>query len=525
MKKQSLVKGAFILTVAALITKVLGFANSIILSRVLGPEGIGLQMVVMPLVGFMITLTTLGLPLAISKLVAEAEAQQNEAKEKKILIVSLSVTISLSVLLVVVSMLFGQVFASYFLTDQRSYYSLMAIIPIIPIVAISGVIKGYFRGKQNMNPLALSQIIEQIVRISLIFFLVQWLIPYGIEFAAAGAVISSVIGEVASLLFLILMFRGSTRNQLKLSHYHWKQASGGKSIFLELLHTGLPSTGHGFIFSISRAIQPMIITKSLAVAGVSSVVITKQYGMLTGFVMPLLFLPGFINHPLSTALVPAISEANARKNFKLIHHRIYQAVRLSWIVGVPSTLILYLFSHELMTVVYHSPEAGSLLKVISPFFLFHYLLHPYQSALVGLGHAKAMMINSMFSKGTTLLLIYPLSANLGLGIYGVLLAISVGVILETLLHLFSVYKLVGFYVNLLDMIKVAVAGIVMGLLGRLIFSHLDHNNSPLLSMTMISIFYAILIYLIMLVLLKVIGLNDIKRIPVVARILTFLLKR
>lgn len=504
MKKQSLVKGAFVLTIAALITKVLGFANSIVLSRVLGPEGIGLQMMVMPLVGFLITLTTLGLPVAISLLVAEAEAQNDEAKVKKILAESLAITSSLSILLVVISVSFGKLFASYFLTDQRSYYSLMAIIPIIPIVAISGVMKGYFRGKQNMNPLAISQVIEQIVRIGFIFFLVQWLLPYGIEFAAAGSVISSVIGEAASLLFLLGMFKASSRDKIKLSSYRWKYASKGRMLLKELLHTGLPTTGNGFIFSISRAIQPLIITKSLAVAGVSSILIAKQYGMLTGFVMPLLFLPSFINHPLSTTLVPAISEANAKKNIKLIHHRIYQAVRISLIVGVPCTILLYMFSHELMTMVYHSPEAAPLLKVIAPFFLFYYLQTPYQAALVGLGHAKAVMINTMFSKCTTLLLMYPLTVNMHLGMNGILLAISIGVILETFLHFFSVLKLVGFYVNFPDMIKVGVSGIIMGQCGRLIFSYLSSTHSVLFS-----ILFCLSFYLVLLFLLKVIRLDEI----------------
>lgn len=204
MKKQSLVKGAFVLTVAAFITRILIFTNTIIQSRLLGPEGIGLKKMVMPFMGLMMTLTTLGLPVAISKLVAEAEVQGNGRKVKKILLVALTLTGSLSIAVVMLSILSGKVFSSYFLTDPRSYYSFMALIPMIPLGAVSGVLKGYFRGMQTMNPLALSQVIEQIVRIGFTFVLVQLLLPYGLEYAAAGTVISSVVGEAFSLLFLMV---------------------------------------------------------------------------------------------------------------------------------------------------------------------------------------------------------------------------------------------------------------------------------------------------------------------------------
>ena len=158
MKKQGLVKGAFVLTVASFLSKILVFGNSIVQSRVLGPEGIGLQKMVMPFMGLMMTLTTIGLPVAISRLVAEAEAQGNGVKVKKILIISLAITGSLSILVVLLSVLGGKAFARFFITDPRSYYSFMAMLPIIPLGAVSGVLKGYFRGRQTMNPIAIAQV-------------------------------------------------------------------------------------------------------------------------------------------------------------------------------------------------------------------------------------------------------------------------------------------------------------------------------------------------------------------------------
>lgn len=523
MKKQSLVKGAFVLTVAAFIAKILVFINSIVLSRVLGAEGIGLQKMVMPFMGLMMTLTTIGLPVAISRLVAEADAQRDGAKVKKILIISLTVTVSLSIFVVFFSVIGGKAFSHYFLTDPRSYYSFMAMVPIIPIAAVSSVLKGYFRGRQTMNPIAIAQVLEQLVRVSLTYVLVLWLIPLGIEYAAAGVVFSSVLGETCSLFVFIVLFKNSHR-KFRVPHPSWNQALRGKSVLIELLQTGLPTTGNGFVMSFSRALQPVVITKSLAVAGVSSVLITKQYGMLTGFVMPLLFLPAFINQSLGVTLVPAISEANAQNNLRLINHRLNQAIGAALIVGAPSTILLYLYAQELMTVVYHAPAAAPLLKLIAPFFLLNYLQTPLQSVLVGMGQAKTAMINNIIAKCTAVALIYPLASNPKLGINGVILAISIGVILETSLHYSFVVKLIGFVLDIRTIIKILAAGIVMGYFGRVIFAQFN-TFMPKLGVTinmLTGILVSIVVYVVILGFLKVIHQNNIVRIPLIGRMLAVL---
>ncbi|HBV87377.1 MAG TPA: stage V sporulation protein B [Desulfosporosinus sp.] len=521
MKKQSLVKGAFVLTIAAFITKILVFSNSIVLARVLGPEGIGLKKMVMPFMGLMMTLTTIGLPVAISRLVAEADAQGNGEKVKKILIVSLAITGSLSILAVFLSVLGSKVLSRYFLTDPRSYSSFMAMIPIIPIGAVSGVLKGYFRGRQTMNPIAFAQVFEQIVRVCLTYVLVQRLIPLGIEYAAAGAVLSSVVGEACSLIFFILMFKISHHRKFRVSRLRWSQAMRGKKVLVELLQTGLPTTGNGFVISISRAMQPIVITKSLALAGVSSALITRQYGMLTGFVMPLLFFPGFINQSLGATLVPAISEANAQNNLRLINRRLNQAIGVALIVGAPSTILLYLYAHELMTVIYHAPTAASLLKLIAPFFLLNYLHSPLQAVLVGMGYAKTGMINNIIARCLTVALIYPLASNPLLGINGVIIAISIGVILETILHYSSVVKLIRFTLDIPNIIKILAAGIVMGFFGRMLFIYLSYSAPKLgTGLTLlIGILLSVVGYVLLLGFLKVIRRHTIIKIPLIGRML------
>src|SRR5699024_161101 len=97
--------------------------------------------------------------------------------------------------------------SDYLLTDERTLYPIKAVSFAIPLIAISSIIKGYFQGMKNMKPQSYSIVIEQVVRISIVYFLIKLLLPYGIEFAATGAIISIIFGELASCIYLLVIFK------------------------------------------------------------------------------------------------------------------------------------------------------------------------------------------------------------------------------------------------------------------------------------------------------------------------------
>ncbi|ULL16223.1 stage V sporulation protein B [Paenibacillus sp. H1-7] len=470
-KQQStFVRGTFILTTAAFITRILGFVNSIIMARFLGPEGIGLLMMAHPLVPMMITLTSLGLPVAISKLVAEAEARGDSAKVKRILQVSLSITVSMSIVLTLGTFLGAKPIAGMILADQRAYYAMLAIIPIAPLVAISSVLKGYFRGKQNMKPIAVSDVVENIVQIALIAALVQMLVPYGLEYAAAGAMICTVLGEGSGLLYLLIMYtihRRKNSAQVQAD----QPLPGKKQTLSELLSIGLPSTGQGFIHSIYRAIKPALVIKSLAIAGIGTAVATKQYGLLVGYAFPLLVFPTFIMHSLSTALIPSISEANAANNRRLIHERIDQAIGLAFMIGAPCTIILYMWAVPLTTVLYHSPEAGKLLMLLAPFFLLHYFEDPLHAVLLGIGKVKTVMWNFIMS--TLLQAVAMFIFGSEWGIYGVATGINFGICIITMLNFLAISTYIGFSVDVRRYLKIILCLLAMAVCGQAAYTYMS----------------------------------------------------
>jgi stage V sporulation protein B len=300
-------RGTLILVGAGLITKVLGFVYRIALSRIIGDEGMGLFQMAFPILVFTIVVTTAGLPVAISKLVSEAEAKGEEERIRSILIVSVFVVIITSTVITASVLLGAPWIAKTLLTDERAIYALLGIAPIIPVIAVSSIFRGYFQGRQNMSPYAFSTIVEQSVRIFTVLLLAKYLLPYGIEYAAAGAMIGMVIGEFVGMVYLLYSFKKDpTRPRLRLIFPRQPSVSTRKKIYLtafsrtvrDLLRLAIPVTASRLVGSLSYAIEPIVVSQSLALAGFVTTTATALYGQLEGMAIPINFFPAFITYAL-----------------------------------------------------------------------------------------------------------------------------------------------------------------------------------------------------------------------------------
>src|SRR5699024_5184616 len=183
MTKQSFIHGTIILIIAGMITRLLGFVNRMVTARLMGEEGIGLYMLTMPTLFLLITLSQIGLPIAVAKRVAEASALGDMYRVKKILRLSLIIITCTSVFFMISLIIAAPFIARYLLTDERVLYPLLALSPAIPIIALASIIKGYFQGLQNMKPQSFALIIEQMIRIAAVFLFVTFLLPFGIVYA------------------------------------------------------------------------------------------------------------------------------------------------------------------------------------------------------------------------------------------------------------------------------------------------------------------------------------------------------
>lgn len=387
MAKQSFLKGAFILLIGNILVKTLGFVYQILIVRLISPEGIGIFNMIYPLFITALVLTTMGLPLAISKLVAEEIAVGRSSHAEKILGSALSILLIFSTLVSLIIIFFAPSIIRTFYADPRVLPPFLFLLPALLLVAISSAIKSFFQGLQDMRPTAFSQFFEQTIRISSGIFLIYFLHPYGLTWAATGLSLAVLISELGGFIYLVKLYKSSFSSPL----FHRPSLSIVKRLFA----FGIPVTITRIISSSVLAIESSLIPYQLRQAGFSLSRSTAFYGELSGIAFTILTIPSTLTFSLATTLVPAISEAQSKKQKELLCQRTSEAIGITIIAGIPCGLILFFWGPLVTTLIFNVTQAGELLRILSLGSIFLYLLQTSAGILQGLGYVKTIFFTTL----------------------------------------------------------------------------------------------------------------------------------
>ncbi|MFA5459577.1 MAG: oligosaccharide flippase family protein [Bacilli bacterium] len=424
MKKEKFIKATLILIIGGFLTKVLGMFIRIVQTRLIGLEGIGLYMLILPTFSLFITLAQLGLPVALSKLIAE-----DRKDNKRLLMSAIPIIIVVNIILIIIIIIIAPFLAKYLLSDRRTLYPLLSIAVVLPFISLSCIVRSYFFGKQQMFPHVLSHIVEQITRLLAILIIVPILYQRSITLAVSGVVLVNIFSELMSIIILggYLPKHAPLKTNLKPHREDIK----------EILDIGLPTTGGKVIGSISYFLEPIILTQVLLSIGYSNHFIVTEYGILTGYVFPLLFLPSFFTQAISSVLIPVISEQYVHHNIIYIKTKLNQAILFSLIIGLVITTLYLLYPHFFLKLIYNTEKGINYLRILSPVFLLYYIQLPLTATLQALGKAKIAMFNALKSVTLKTLLLFLLSF-LHIGIGGLIIATATGIVVLTTLDFYQV---------------------------------------------------------------------------------------
>ncbi|MFC3745351.1 stage V sporulation protein B [Paenibacillus sp. GCM10012306] len=530
LNKQSFIQGTLILLVAGLINRMLGFIPRIVLPRVIGAEGVGLYQLGYPFFILLVTVITGGLPLAVAKMVAEAEGKNRPERSKQILRTALALSLALGIFFTIVALASASWVANVLLTDNRVFYTFIAMIPMLCIIAVSAVYRGYFQGRQNMIPSALSSVLESVIRIFAMLWFSWLLLPKGIAFAAAGAMIGVTVGEIAGMLALLWQYYFIVRKdrpehgpQLEdhssdatVPQTAPSAAQVNDSLLKRLLGISIPVTAGRLVGSFSYLLESIITARSLALAGIATAVATAQYGALQGMVIPLLLLPGALTSSLAVSLVPSLSEAASRRDLSMIHKRMHQALRLALVTGAPFAVLMYILAVPLCSLLYGNADTAPMLRLIAPFAVFLYVQAPLQAALQAMDRPGRALVNTLIGAVVKILLILLLASQPQYGIYGAIIAIIANSILVTLLHGYSVVSLISLSLRIRDLFKITAAMIIMGAGAQFAYTAI-----PIAGAQWIQFIFAatvgLLIYLVICLLSGLVSVRDMDRLPFIKR--------
>lgn len=425
--KNNFIKSTIILIFGGFLTKILGMFIKIILTRTISTKGIGIYSLILPTFNLFITLCSLGLPVAISKLVSE-----HKNSNKKIVLSTIPLILIFNLFLIILLFIIAPFLSKNLLHNEITYYPLIAIGFTLPFICISSILKGYFFGKEKMFPTTLSNIIEQLVRLLLTFTVVSKLMDYSLTYAITGVVLINILSEGASILILLL-FLPKKQRITPLDFHH------DKLLLKDLLGISIPTTGSRLIGSLSYFLEPIILTYALTKVGYSNEFITMEYGIINGYVYPLLLLPSFFTMAISNALLPVVSNSYSHKNYDYTKYKIKQAITISLVIGVPCTLLFMTIPEYFLSFIYNTSEGLEYIKVIAPIFLIYYIQGPLTASMQAMGFAKEAMFGTLIGSIIRIILLFTLSLC-HIGMWGFLIASITNILFITLHHFYYVYK-------------------------------------------------------------------------------------
>ncbi len=425
--KSKFIKSTLILLLGGFISKILGMIIKIVLTRVISTDGIGLYMLILPTFNLFITLCSLGLPTAISKMVSE-----RKNNNKKIVLSLIKPILIYNIILIIILYLISPILSNNLLKNTDTYYPLIAIGLTLPFICISGIIKGYFFGKERMIPHTISNITEQLVRLTLTILYIPKLLHFSLTIAVTGVVLINILSELSSIIILLFFLPPNatiTKEDFQVN----------KNITKDVLNISIPTTGSRLIGSIVYFLEPIILTYTLIKSGYTNNFITTEYGIINGYVFPLLLMPSFFTMAISNALLPTVSNSYSNGHYQYTKNKIKQAIFFSLLIGIPVTIILLIVPEIPLKLIYNTTLGIDYIKVIAPFFILHYIQSPLTSAMQAMGKATCAMVGTLCgSILRTIILI--ITGYLKIGLWGLIIATITNIIFVTIHHLYYVNK-------------------------------------------------------------------------------------
>lgn len=464
-KNHQFLKGTMILTISSIVVKVIGALNWIILSRVMGGEGIGLYQMGFPIYLMAITVSSAGIPVAISIITAEKIAKEDYIGAQRVFHVSWRLLFCTG-LFFSLCLLFGArwLVEYHWIRDARAYYSIIALAPAVFFVTFLASFRGYFQGWQIMTPTACSEITEQSVRVVTMIVFAYMFLPYGLTYAAAGASMGAGAGAFCGLIVLWFFYRKlKTRFHLEsLKQNVNAVAEPAWDIIKRLVKLALPVSMSSLMLPIVSNLDLLIVPARLEVAGFSVSQATTLFGYLTGMAVPLVNLSTILTAALAISLVPAISESRTLNDLAGIKERTKTAFRVAAIITIPCSVGLFVLGEKVAGMIYNAPGAAPAIQTMS-IGIFLLGIHQVSTGILqGLGRTTIPVFNMILAGACKVFLNWNLTAVAALGIKGSAWATVADFGVAAILNLFFIYKYTDFSLPIMGLIKTTIAAGAMG---------------------------------------------------------------
>lgn len=525
-RKQSFLGGAAILAAAVAVVKGIGFFYKIPLNNILHTEGKTYFDSAYQIYNVLLTVSTAGLPLALSKLVSEAQARGRENEKRKLFSTAIWIFLILG-LAGSAFMFFGTETVAGMLNNESAYYAIKALAPAVFCVCLLACMRGYTQGQGDMKPTAISQVLEALCKLGIGLPLAAYILRagnglrYGQEHVAAGAIFGVTVGTVLSMLFLFfyLFTHRSQPETLDIP-------ASRTILALRILVIGVPITLSNCAMSIISLVDTSIVMgrlqNGLGMTEVAASALKGQYG----YAVDMMNLPSSFVFPVTMSLIPVAAAALARKDYRGANRIISSAFRLIAILALPCGVGLSVLSTPIMRLILPAhPEdaiaAGPHLRVLGIACIFICIMNLTNAILQTYGKVHLPILTVIIGGLVKIVMNYILVGNPEINIHGAPFSTLCCYLTIAGLNLFFVWKYspkrpryfrLFFRPALATLLMGAAAWSVCGLAGKILESGHSAYGANAIA-TLLGILAGVAVYGVLVIVMQILRADDLKTIP------------
>lgn len=522
-KSKCIVSGAALLLIGSVVAKMLGALYRIPLTNVLGAEGMGMYQLVFPVYALFMVLATAGIPTALSRTVAEKRATGESTR--KYLSVSMLALFLLGLIFATIMAVFSK-FLAQKQGNADTYPGFLIIAPAIVCVCVISGFRGWFQGEMYMLPTALSNVVEQVVKLSVGLGLSYALAKRGVVYAVCGALLGVTVSEIATVLYMLLTYLVRSAKQKKenalTARVAVERAEGDvakrarfritKAEAKGILHVALPIAAVSVLMPLSSFFDSVIVVNMLKVFGLEKSVATAQYGIISGPVNSLINMPVVAIMSLAVAIVPSVSASRVTRDIDGVMLKSSLCVRLAYLLGIPFAFYLAVFAKNVIGALYPDLSYGNaivavnVLRITAANVVFLSTMQIYVSLLQALDKTKYAVLSLVCAIIVKIVLGAVLTRYIGInGAAIASLSLPVVSYFGTLL---SYYKICGLRLEKNVGLNL-VSGVIMALCGIAICSFIQNDIASLA----VGFIVCLLVYVWLAFLFNLIGKDDIPHLP------------
>ncbi len=385
--------GVAVLTASTAAVKIIGLFYKLPLIHLVGIDGMAFFLAAYHIYTLLFTLSTAGLPVAVSILVSKSLAENDDATAERIYRVSLALFTAVGAVSTAV-LYFGADAIAAAIDIPNSAPCIRAVAPALLFVAAGSAVKGYFQGRQNMKPTAISQVVESVGKLALGLVFTYYAVGQGYpdHITAAYAIFGLTVGVLISTLYLFIVKFKERSNTLGNS------SVSTSNILRRIASISAPITLGAMVISLTSIVDTALISSRLQSAGFAETVANAMYSSYGNLSIPLFnLIPAFIS-PIALSVAPMIAEASERGENDRARELLSSAFRLCALIALPASLGLSVFGHEILSLLFSDQLAAvniaaPLLSALSPAVFFSCIITVSNAALQAYGKAAKPILS------------------------------------------------------------------------------------------------------------------------------------